>query len=288
MPPSPAQPGSEAGVVTLRCGALEGQVHPALGGRLGSLRHTGGPGGAFDYLVPLAPQGFDLNRWQRAGCFAMLPFTDRFADNILAWPKAKVRVAPPNAPAWLHGWGLRSAWQVQHARDRHCTLTQTFAAMPEWPWSWQARLAFDLDACGITQTLVVLNTSDEPMPLGLGFHPYFAIAGGMRATVETAARIGQNDTRLSVTLSGDAFPPDTFTWFYETGGSARALIDYPGTARRVTLTSPHASHLVVHYRAGERYLCLEPCSHRAGRLDPDRNVAMPGVPVEFAMRLDLA
>jgi aldose 1-epimerase len=268
-------------------------VYPALGARLGSLRRTGGPQDAFDYLVPLAPQGFDLNRWQRAGCFVMLPFADRFANNTLAWPKANVRVAPAGAPAWLHGWGLRSAWHVEHAHERYCTLTYAFTAAPEWPWSWQARFTFELDACGITQTLVALNTSDEPMPLGLGFHPYFPIADGVHAVAEATAPWApacteRQDGNLSVTLKGDALPTDTFTWFCETDGSARVRIDYPGTFRRVTLTSPQASHLVVHYRAGERYLCLEPCTHRAGQLDPKRDVAMPGVPVEFAMRLDLA
>jgi aldose 1-epimerase len=303
---SPSSHEDRGGIVTLRRGGLEAQLHPSLGARLGRLRRldpANGQQAPFDYIVPVEAQGFDLNRWQRAGCFPMLPFTNKFPRNTLAWADANLCVGDPDGPAWLHGWGLRSAWSVELVSDTHCTLAHAFPATQAWPWHWRAKLAFDFDADdAITLTLVVLNESDRPMPLGLGFHPYFpipgAISGAMRATVQAAALWRPDDASdglparretlgspIRLDLRRGALPGDTFSWFCETGAGAHAVIDYPEAGHRITLTSTEASQMVVHFRAGEQYLCLEPCTHLAGTLDALRDAAMPHVPVEFAMRL---
>jgi aldose 1-epimerase len=298
---APSPQGDRSDIVTLRRGGLELQLHPSLGARLGCLRRVDGenPHAPFDYIVPVEANGFDLNRWQRTGCFPMLPFTNKFPRNTLGWTDANICVAAPDGPAWLHGWGLRSAWSVEHVSATHCTLAHAFPATQAWPWTWRAQLAFELDAHdALTLTLVVCNESDRPMPLGLGFHPYFPISGTTRATVQAAALWLPDDaseglpTRrellngpIQLDLQPGALPGDTFSWFCETGTSAHAVIDYPEAGRRITLTSAQAGHMVVHFRAGEQYLCIEPCTHLAGTLDPLRDAAMPHIPVEFSMRL---
>jgi aldose 1-epimerase len=287
-------------VVTLRCGSLEAELHPALGARLGRLRRHVDAEAPFDYLIPIEPHGFDLNRWQRAGCFPMLPFANKFRGNRLIWRNANVCVAEADGPAWLHGWGLRSAWQVENVSATHCAMTHAIAASPAWPWAYRAKLDVDLAAHGITLRLVVLNESEEPMPLGTGFHPYFAVSGTARTTVQASAiwRADQDSdglparrealgSPLHLELQHAPLPAETFTWFCETDSTAQASIEYPDAGRKVTLTSPEASNLAVHARAGEPFLCLEPCSHLAGTLDPARDVALPRVPVTLSLHLKL-
>ncbi|SMG55458.1 aldose epimerase family protein [Paraburkholderia susongensis] len=292
--------GTDGARVMLACGALEAQLHPSLGARLGCLRHHGAHGAPFDYLVPVEPCGFEPDRWQRAGCFSMLPFANKFPRNTLTWNDAAIEVAAPDASAWLHGWGLRCMWQVESASATRCVMTHAFAATAAWPWSYRAQLTVELDTQGISLHLAVLNESAGPMPLGCGFHPYFALNGAVHATAQVTARWHASESSkglparrepvaspLLVDLQPDALPRETFTWFCETGAAAHAVIDYPDTGRRVTLTSPQARHLVVHHRAGERFLCVEPCTHLAGRLDPAHHVARPHVPATFDMRLQL-
>ncbi|KXU85031.1 hypothetical protein CI15_22380 [Paraburkholderia monticola] len=287
-------------VVTLRCGEIEAQLLPSLGARIGGLRRHCADAAPFDYLVPVEPRGFALQRWQRAGCFPMLPFTNRFARNTLAWRDAALELAAPDTSAFLHGWGLRSAWQVESASATRCTMTHAFDATSAWPWRYRAHLTFDLHADGIALTLTVLNESCEPMPLGVGFHPYFALNGTVSATTRATARWHADETsdglprhreslagELHVELKPDALPSETFTWFCETEAPARAVIDYPDTGRQITLTSSQADHVVVHHRAGERFLCVEPCTHLAGRLDPAHHIALPNTPATFDMHLQL-
>ena len=43
----------------------------------------------------------------------------------------------------------------------------------EWPWDYEARQHFALDERGLSLRLTCRNTCGEPMPCGLGQHPYF-------------------------------------------------------------------------------------------------------------------
>jgi aldose 1-epimerase len=48
----------------------------------------------------------------------------------------------------------------------------------EWPWDYEARQEFALDESGLSLGLTCTNTSPEPMPCGLGQHPYFPCEAG--------------------------------------------------------------------------------------------------------------
>src|SRR5205814_5067343 len=75
-------------------------------------------------------------------------------------------------PSPLHGQGWLNAWTVERADERQAVLN--FGHEPgEWPWAYEARQEFALDEDGLTVTLRCRNAGDEPMPCGLGQHPYF-------------------------------------------------------------------------------------------------------------------
>ncbi len=287
-------------LVTLTNHHLEAQLHPALGARIGRLRrhaHT-----SFDYLRPIDPNHFDLSRWQRAGCFAMLPFTNKLPGNTLIGSERAIQVAAPGAGALLHGWGLRNAWRVVEKTSAHCTMMYAANASNEWPWAYRATFAFSLGPASLHVALSIVNESGQPMPVGLGLHPYFSLGSRTAVTVESHARWQADsssdglpvireplDQTLRLNLQGKSGPEETLTWFCEIDETDRAIavIDYPDEGRRVTLHSTHATHLVVHARAGEPFVCLEPCSHLAGKLVAPVDCAYPGEPFVLQMRLEL-
>ena len=75
-------------------------------------------------------------------------------------------------PSPLHGQGWLSPWAVERVGERAATLSFQHSA-GEWPWVYEARQEFALDERGLSVTLSCRNLSDEPMPCGLGQHPYF-------------------------------------------------------------------------------------------------------------------
>ncbi len=56
----------------------------------------------------------------------------------------------------------------------------------EWPWDYEARQEFALNKRGLSLSLTCRNLSDDPMPCGLGQHPYFPC--GPETRLDTSVR----------------------------------------------------------------------------------------------------
>jgi aldose 1-epimerase len=109
-----------------------------------------------------------------AACFPLVPYVNRIRGGSFAFRRREVRLRPNMAgdPSPLHGQGWLSPWTVE--QQDHSSATLGFSHEPgEWPWAYEARQHFTLDEGGLSARLTCRNTDSEPMPCGLGFHPYF-------------------------------------------------------------------------------------------------------------------
>jgi aldose 1-epimerase len=70
-------------------------------------------------------------------------------------------------------------WGLERQDERSATLLYRHEAA-EWPWSYEARQEFALDEQGLSVTLTCRNVGEDPMPCGLGHHPYFPCAAETR------------------------------------------------------------------------------------------------------------
>jgi aldose 1-epimerase len=109
-----------------------------------------------------------------AASFPLVPYVNRIRGGRFSFRGRQVRLAPNMAgdPSPLHGQGWLNPWQIDHADAGHAVLSFRHAA-GEWPWDYEAHQRFDLDERGLSVSLTCRNTSSEPMPCGLGQHPYF-------------------------------------------------------------------------------------------------------------------
>lgn len=109
-----------------------------------------------------------------AASFPLVPYVNRIRDGRFEFRGRMVELAPNMAgdPSPLHGQGWLGPWEVEDATDTKATLSFHHSA-GEWPWDYEARQEFALDERGLTLRLTCRNTSLEPMPCGLGQHPYF-------------------------------------------------------------------------------------------------------------------
>jgi aldose 1-epimerase len=119
-----------------------------------------------------------------ADCFPLVPYVNRIRDGRFTFRGREVRLRPNMAgdPSPLHGQGWLNPWQVEEASSASAALTYHHER-GEWPWSYQARQEFALDDGGLTIVLTCLNMSSDPMPCGLGAHPYFPC--GLRTRIQT-------------------------------------------------------------------------------------------------------
>jgi aldose 1-epimerase len=118
-----------------------------------------------------APDGF--SDVLQAGCFPMVPYVNRIRDGHFRFRDREVTLDPmPGQRHPLHGHGWRAPWRVLSASLDEAVLAYSHVA-DAWPWAYEAQQAFRLDEQGLTVDLTLTNQSAEPMPGGLGLHPYF-------------------------------------------------------------------------------------------------------------------
>ena len=109
-----------------------------------------------------------------AACFPLVPYVNRIREGRFQFRGTEVRLVPNMAgdPSPLHGQGWLNPWNVE-ILSRTEVLLGFHHRVGEWPWDYEARQAFVLDEGGLSVTLTCRNFSADPMPCGLGQHPYF-------------------------------------------------------------------------------------------------------------------
>ena len=156
--------------VKLAAGALEIEISPSIGGSISSFEWV-----EADRRVPILRKCHtQLQNVLDAASFPLVPFVNRIRGGRFDFRRREVRLAPnlPGDPSPLHGQGWLRPWQVEEQDGSEATLSFEHEA-GEWPWSYRAEQSFVLDERGLTLGLTCRNLSDEPMPCGLGQHPYF-------------------------------------------------------------------------------------------------------------------
>jgi aldose 1-epimerase len=156
---------------TLSSGALVLLLSPSTGGSIARFDYQNVDG----RRIPVF-RGLDVGGSTSLdhGNFPMVPFVNRVRDGRFTFRGREVRLSCnlPGDPSPLHGQGWRSPWLVERLEENEAELV--FRHAPgEWPWPYEARQRFTLDPRGLTLTLSCTNTGHEPMPCGLGHHPYF-------------------------------------------------------------------------------------------------------------------
>lgn len=152
--------------VRLAAHGFELELAPDVGGSIAAFRRQGQ-----DVMRP-APRGFrDV---LQASCFPLVPFVNRIRDGRFSFRGREVRLSPnlQGDPSPLHGQGWRHAWAVVQASQDQAELAYDHAP-GEWPWAYSARQQFLLTPQGLEAEIAVTNRASDPMPAGLGFHPYY-------------------------------------------------------------------------------------------------------------------
>jgi len=241
------------------------EILPALGGALGRFVWDGRdvtrptPDGATDVL--------------HSGGFPLVPFCNRIRDGRFAFGGREVTLKPNLAghPHALHGQGWRAAWTVESASDAQAVLSFDHPA-GEWPWAYRAEQRFSLGEDGLRLDLSVTNTSEEAMPAGLGFHPYFPAGAGTRLQAGVTGVWLIDDECLPTThVDGvwrsdwAAGAPTAVTELIDncyTGWDGVATLAGPGGALTTLTGSPACRWLHVYSPPGADHVCVEPVANR--------------------------
>jgi len=174
--------GRETDTVSLAAGSLRLELSPSIGGCISAFEWTGG--GAPHPILRKCHT--PLEKVLDADCFPLVPYVNRIRGGAFTFRGRTVRLQPnmPGDPSPLHGQGWLNPWTVEQHGEASAVLTYHHRH-GEWPWSYEARQHFALDDHGLSLRLTCRNSSDDPMPCGLGFHPYFPC--GPETKIDTRA-----------------------------------------------------------------------------------------------------
>jgi aldose 1-epimerase len=269
-------------ILTLAAGGLEAGVAPEIGGSLTHFRRADGTD------LMRAADAAALARRDPIGvaCFPLVPFSGRIAHGRLTF-RGRSHDLPRNAPPdpnALHGDGWQCPWQVEHADGREVRLV-----LPDpkrgWPWAYSARQSYRLAGDGLTVTLSVTNESDEPMPAGLGIHPWFDATPDATLAFRARSVFRVDDgylfagvTPIPESWDFSAAKPVAGTGLVNGFAGWTGIAEIAWPSRRAALrieADPPLTHLVVYTPPGQPFFCVEPVTHSVDAFNLEETGAAP-------------
>jgi aldose 1-epimerase len=282
-------------------GALSLRLAPSLGGGIISFECCAVSVGN----IPIFRPGvLSEGKPTALASFPLVPFVNRIRGGAFSFRGRRVTLAqnmPPD-PSPLHGQGWLNAWTVERLGADHAELVYRHAA-DEWPWAYAARQTFELDEVGLTLVLSCTNLAAEPMPCGLGQHPYFPCTPRTRldtgvetvwtidehvlpvAQIPATGRYGLADRRVCGQGLDHGFG----------GWSGRAVISDPDLPFRIEMSSPDARFFQLYSPAAGGLFVAEPVTHANAALNAPEaewagfgmRVLEPGESMSLTMRVDI-
>jgi aldose 1-epimerase len=171
-------------IVVLTAGLLKLELSPSIGGAISAFERAD-EGGSRPILRKCHSP---LEKVLDACSFPLVPYVNRIRGGAFHFRGREVHLKPnmPGDPSPLHGQGWLNPWSVDRADERRAVLSYRHEA-GEWPWTYDAWQDFELDEGGLSLTLSCRNLDQQPMPCGLGLHPYFPCGPETRIDTEVSS-----------------------------------------------------------------------------------------------------
>lgn len=300
-PPEVPVQATDPDLVTLSAGPLELVLAPAIGGSVARFTYTDG-----DRTVPIlrgcpsAPAHV-----LEAASFPLVPYVNRVRGGQFTFRGQTVQLALNMAgdASPLHGQGWINTWKVITASANEAMFEYQHET-GEWPWSYRAEQRFKLDETSLEVLLACRNLSPDPMPCGLGQHPYFL------CSAETRIR---THVEHVWTIDADVLPLDKIaaTGDYDLaeravcglgldhgfgGWGGTATFSDPDWPFDITMSSPDAAFFQLYSPHSGGLFVAEPVTHANAALNaPEEQwaglglrILQPDEEMTLSMRVEIA
>jgi galactose mutarotase-like enzyme len=214
--------------IVLAAGEDQAVIAPEQGARIASLVAN-----RCERLVTQAASDGSPSGW---GIFLMAPWAGRVADAVIPFRGKQYPVRQNLGPHGIHGVVFDKAWEIRRATESSCETMAIFDEA-EWPFGGRIIQRITLEP-GRLHLRADIEAGDEPMPLSMGWHPWF------RRPAEADLRIALAADHILVTTE-DLIPTgETISVEGETDLSDGPLL---GTRRLDTVYVDPARHALVRW-----------------------------------------
>lgn len=275
----------------LVAGDLRLALRPDLGGCIAGLWSAGEP-------VLRSTEPAALERSRLSGCYPLVPYSNRLGFRRFRW-LGRDHTTEPNfdaSPHSVHGVGWLRTWLVEESSPTRAVLGYRHEPDAHWPFAFEARQTFELDAAGLRVELGLTNLAAHVAPAGLGWHPYFPKRARSRLHIELDERW---DADPGTELPTRRVPQPGIDAAVEHLRFDHCFEGWQGPARlrdeKLSLRlSSSLSRLVVFTPPDKPYYCVEPVSHVSNAMHMAEPAAhglcalAPQESLQAWMRLDIA
>jgi aldose 1-epimerase len=255
----------------LHAGDWEADIRPEIGGSIAGLRWRGNE--VLRTMSPTSTSPLD------ASCFPLVPYCNRVANARFEWQGREVQLPRNFEPETsnLHGLGWEDEWVVASKADFKCALEHGHDGNDGWPWAYHAEQRIRLGPKGCAISLNLTNRGHDPMPAGLGLHPYFRRRSEARLVFSSTGVLMVDDGLIP---TGEIAPPEIFGDWQAGAELPRQTIDHchagwGGVAHiqddlgMISVTARGTPFLHLYAPEDGSALCLEPVSHTPDALNGD-------------------
>ncbi|HEX3677710.1 MAG TPA: aldose 1-epimerase [Sphingomicrobium sp.] len=291
---------SEVDLLTLEHGHLRLTLSPSIGGAISAFEWTG-EGGARAILRKCHSP---LEKVLDAGCFPLVPYVNRIRGGHFSFGGRTIHLEPNMAddPSPLHGQGWLNPWTIECKDSKSASLVYHHEP-DEWPWAYAASQEFALGEHGLSVSLTCFNKDSEPMPCGLGEHPYFDCGPETRidTIVDSAWTVDEDTLPVEKVPAEGRYDlkdrlvcgQDLDNGFEGWGGEAR--MSDPAWPYELRLTSPTAKFFQLYSPSEGGIFVAEPVTHANAALNRPESewsrlgvrVLQSGEAMSLAMRLEV-
>jgi aldose 1-epimerase len=264
----------ELATESMRC-----HIAPALGGCVTGLWLGDTP------VLRSVPDGVVATA-RLSGSYALVPFSNRVGHATLKWNGTAHPLVRNNGeePHAIHGVGWQRQWQVLESDAQFALLSFEHRPDASWPFAFDASQAFRLKDNALEVTLSITNQSNQPAPVGLGWHPYFVKRTQSHVRFQASGRWE---------LDGEMLPTHRTPVKGITADAATLKVDHcfdgwPGVVHlhdevlHTRITS-NLSRLVVFTNDSKDFVAIEPVSHVNNALNMLADASLVD-PADYAAR----
>ncbi|WP_104668237.1 aldose 1-epimerase [Ensifer adhaerens] len=246
-------------------------IEPECGSiRSWQVRH----GGRFcDLLRPVEPKVVDAREALVMGCFPLVPYSGpvvggrfSFLGKNYRLPRTHHRQTVP-----IHGDGWVSPWQTSCQGQATLELALEHTGVTGYPFRYSVHQRLRLSPNELEVELAVTNAGQEPMPVGIGFHPFFPKDND--TTVKTLNPLVWSQPDSGGSIDPQPTPAELdFTAGRKlegivldhcfSGWSRHAILTWPSRGYSLVLEADETlDKIVVFAPENEGYFCVEPVSN---------------------------
>jgi aldose 1-epimerase len=235
-------------------------------------------------LLYVAPEWESNPVPTRSGVPFLFPFPNRIRDGHFTWDgrEYQLPINGPNGRHAIHGFACRKPWRVVDSGESttKAWVTAEFhgsidapESLAHWPADYRIMLTVSLEVNQLSFVARIDNPDTNPLPFGLGYHPYFAIQSADECLVSSAARTTweladniptgrtvapQSDLRTPARFA-DLHLDDVYTDFGSPSEMYRqGRIEQAGIGAVEIWVSPGFREMVAFTPPHRKAVCLEP------------------------------